>query len=104
MKWIGLAKVRARPGSDTLGVGRTSAFVTIIAEAASASDFTLAAQAAFAEYDLALEGLDDREPLHDRRRNHSVDPVLLKDAEQIPSATSFVFGDFHTYPGGDPSN
>ncbi len=104
MRWIGTAKVRAATGSDTLGPGRTSAYVTIIAEADSTATFLLVAQAAFAEYALALEALDDRELLHERTRRHVVDPVLLRDAEQIPTATSFVFGDFHTYPGGDASN
>ena len=65
--------------------------------AASARDFESAAREALAQYGFVVVQLDDVDLLAQRVRSFEVDPVLIKDAEQIPGATHFVFGSFHSY-------
>jgi hypothetical protein len=96
-KWIGTARVRSAPGEAPLGPGVTSAHVNVVALAASAEDFEAVAREALAQYGFVLLQLDDVDLLAQRVRSFEVDPVLIKDVEQIPGATNFVFGSFHSY-------
>ncbi len=97
-KWIGVASVRPVLGKEPLGPGVKGAFVTIVALAASATAFEAAVRDALAQYDLLLDALEDVDRLERRVASFAVDPVLLRDAEQIPVSTTFVFGGFHSYP------
>ena len=96
-KWIGMASVRPAQGKEPLGPGVTSAYVNVVALAESAEDFESAAREALAQYGFVLVQLDDVDLLVQRARSFAVDPVLIKDAKQIPSTTNFVFGSFHSY-------
>jgi hypothetical protein len=97
-RWIGLADVRQRDGSGVLGEGAGAAFVTVVAIASDEDEFREVVSRAIEDHELRLVELTEMEPLDVRIASHSVDPVLMRDAERVPRDTAYVFGSFHVYP------
>jgi hypothetical protein len=99
--WIGLVGVYARPGVDLLGDAH-SAWVNILASAASGSEYRAAIKEALDHYGLDLRAIEDSEPLSVRLRRTAVDVELLRLADEVKSTGLARFGTFHTFAGEDP--
>lgn len=95
-KWIGLARVRPRPGNDALG-GALGAFVASIALAESAGDYASKMTVLLNELAFEVLEIEDVELLDDRMRAHSLSPDILKLAKQVDEETPLVLADFHSF-------
>ena len=94
--WIGLAKVRQRPGAGVL-MDRNEAFVNVLACANDEAGFQGTVEQGLSYIGFDLVELEDSEPLHQRQENYVVDEELLALADEVRSSGSPRFGSFHTW-------
>jgi hypothetical protein len=94
--WIGLAKVEQSSSNDVLG-GANRAYTNAVAIADSKVSFRAKVREALAELGLRLMRLEDAETLKARSSKYSLDPELMKIAEETSNIEQVGFGTFHAF-------
>jgi hypothetical protein len=95
-KWIGLARVKPRPGNDDLGEA-VGAFVGVIALAKGIEDYDQKVTDALNEEGFEVLEIEDIQTLEERRQAHSFSPELLQRAESVNENNPVAIGTFHCY-------
>ena|SRR6266404_7639490 len=94
--WIGLAKVEQSSRNGVLG-DADRAFTNAIAIADGRASFRAKVREALAELGLRLMRLEDAETLKARSSKYSIDPELMKIAEETSNTGQVGFGTFHAF-------
>jgi hypothetical protein len=94
--WIGVVEMKPL---NRAAYGATGAFTNIITWACDMESFRVKAEALAATVDQCVIGVEEAEPLSERRQKFSLSEELEElalRAEANPNA--ILFGTFHTYP------
>ena len=94
--WIGLAKVEQNKRNGVLG-DADRAYTNAIAKASSRLSFRTKVAADLTQLGLKLIRLEDAETLNDRLSKFSIDPELIKVAQEAEVTGGVRFGTFHAF-------
>jgi hypothetical protein len=95
-KWIGMAKVRPRPGNTDLGEA-IGAFVAAIGFADSREDYVGLVTRLLNDEGFDVEEIADIELYEDRVQKFSVSPGIQDLANSVEDDGHFGLGSFHTF-------
>jgi hypothetical protein len=97
--WIGLAKVEQSTRNGTLGEA-DGAYTNAIAKASSRLNFRRKVRDSLKQLELKLIRLENPQTLNERLAKYSIDPELVKVAEEADLTGNVGFGTFHAFDAG----
>lgn len=98
--WIGLAKVRQRPGAGVL-LDRNEAYTNVVALANDEVFFRHVVADSFSRLGFDVVTLDEPEPLAQRLEAFTVSDELLRLAQEVRSSGTPRFDTFQTWTAND---
>lgn len=98
--WIALIEVRPEPGNDFFE-GAPGAYVSVLVLARNATEYRRLVTEAFDEIGLTVYGLEDVEPLTERRRKAGPDGDVADDllalARRLSPSLPVAYDSFYVY-------
>jgi hypothetical protein len=96
--WIGLVEVRPRPGVRVLGRDQVGAYVTTLALAVDAENYSRVVALSLDSLGLNMIACDEIEPLSERLTRFEVEDSVREIAKCLSDNNRVEFCAFHTYP------
>jgi hypothetical protein len=94
--WIGLVDVIPMPNNQTLPANK-GAYVTVLLDASSATDFCDGVKSGLLLYDYYVIGIEEVERFSERKTKYILSDRLLAVAHETECSGKIGLGDFHTY-------